>query len=160
MCPNLSIFLCPVSLLLSPYLIFSLSLFLHQFTSPPPPLSVFIFFLCCLCLFSFSLSCILPPYYPPRLLLFPPSPPLHPSVSTRQRVIHLHWGDTCAVLTVKALTEREEGKQQPHDSKDTLSVGKHIRPSITEARPTPPTLWVLAVVTAVWLNDPASLERC
>ncbi|KAI4819621.1 hypothetical protein KUCAC02_004861, partial [Chaenocephalus aceratus] len=42
-------------------------------------------------------------------------------ISTRQRVIHLHCGDTCAVLTVRALTEREEGKQQPHDSKDTLS---------------------------------------
>ncbi|KAJ4945812.1 hypothetical protein JOQ06_023490, partial [Pogonophryne albipinna] len=56
------------------------------------------------------------------------------TVSTRQRVIHLHCGDTCAVLTVRALTEREEGKQQPHDSKDTLSVGKHIRPSITEAQ--------------------------
>ncbi|KAK1904475.1 Ribosomal large subunit pseudouridine synthase D, partial [Dissostichus eleginoides] len=38
------------------------------------------------------------------------------------RVIHLHCGDTCAVLTVRALTEREEGKQQPHDSKDTLSL--------------------------------------
>lgn len=94
------------------------------------------------------------------LLHSPPSPPLYPSVSTRQRVIHLHWGDTCAVLTVRALTEREEGKQQPHDSKDTLSVGKHIRPSITEDHRTPPTLWVLDIVTAVWFDDPPSLERC
>lgn len=100
-------------------------------------------FHCCL---SFSTSvwslsvfffCILPPSCPP-----PHTPPLHPSVSTRQRVIHLHWGDTCAVLTVRALTEREEGKQQPHDSKDTLSVGKHIRPSITEASNSTNTLGI------------------
>lgn len=159
-----SIFLCPVSLLVSPHLNFSYSLLPLPICSPPVFLSLSFSFAASACSLSPFLSSILLPYYlpapSPPTSISPPSPPLHPSVSTRQRVIHLHWGDTCAVLTVRALTEREEGKQQPHDSKDTLSVGKHIRPSITEAGPTPPTLWVLAVVTAVWLNDPASLERC
>lgn len=133
MCPNLHLFL------VSPYLFSALPL-----VFPFSPLSVLYLFLC-LPLFAspsllgLSLFCILPPRPPPLL-----SPP-HPSVSTRQRVIHLHWGDTCAVLTVRALTEWEEGKQQPHDSKDTLSVGKHIRPSITEANPTTPTVWVLSL---------------
>lgn len=126
-----------------------LSVCIASFTgSPSPPLPG-------VCLPS-GFLCILAPSWPSRLR----SSPLHPSVSTRRRVIHLHWGDTCAVLTVRALTEWEEGKQQPHDSKDTLSVGKHIRPSITEAHPTPPTVRVLTLVTAVRLNDPAPLERC
>lgn len=135
--PTFSIFLCPVSLLVSPYFIFSLSPSLTHWLFLPPSSFCLYLFLCCLCLFSFSLFCILPPSCPrllplTLLLCIPQYPP--------DRVIHLHWGDTCAVLTVRALTELEEGKQQPHDSKDTLSVGKHIRPSITEAHPTPPTL--------------------
>lgn len=58
-----------------------------------------------------------PPSCPPR----PCSPPLHRSASTRQRVIHLHWADACAVLTVRALTsERKE-------SSDPVTAKTHYR---------------------------------
>lgn len=111
--PTSSIFFCPYSVSRPR----SLSL-----SSPLPLIFLYFLFLClsasfpllplllhhCLVSASLSLSLflfffekILPSSCPPRLR----SPPLHPSVSTRQRVIHLHWGDTCAVLTERALTE-------------------------------------------------------
>lgn len=75
--PTFSIFLCPVSLLVSPYFIFSLSpplthwLFLFSLSFPLLPMLVlFLSFL--------HSPSILPPPPPPH------SPPLHPSVSTRQ----------------------------------------------------------------------------
>lgn len=124
----------------------------------PFPLSVCLHLFLLLLLLCFSVFYIPSPSCPP-LPSFP-NPPLNPWVSTRQRVIHLHWGDICAVLTASALMEQEEGKQQPHDSKDTLSVGKHIRPSITKTHPILPTLWVLGVATGVWFNNPQWLQRC
>lgn len=85
----------------SPFSLSFLFLFLSvSFPLPPLPLHP------CLSFLAFSL-CLDPPS--PLLLCIPQSPP--------DIVIHLHWGDTCAVLTVRPLTEWEEGKQQPHDSK-------------------------------------------
>ncbi|TNN58743.1 hypothetical protein EYF80_031068 [Liparis tanakae] len=62
-----------------------------------------------------------------------------PSVSTRQRVIHLHRGDACAVLTARALDgargrKAAASRQQTHiiAGKNTSNhhiYGKYINPT-------------------------------
>lgn len=88
---------------------------------PPPSLLCLLLSSINLSLLSLPLSVCIPFLLDRSQYFFSPSvlpsrlcsPPLHRSASTRQRVIHLHWADACAVLTVRALTSERKESSDP-----------------------------------------------
>ena len=158
---SLSIWEIPQSVCKPPPTFYFLSLSLYPPSSPlsyvfhfPLPFNVFSNLFHSLSLLFFFLHCF----------STPPPPPSVSHSSTESHSIQSHPSllgrhMRCFDRSGYRRSERKESSN-PCDSKDTLSPGKHIRPSITEAHPAPLTLWVRATVTAVKLDDPPSLQRC
>lgn len=62
------------------------------------------------------------------------------------RVIHLHWADTCAVLTVRALTSERKESSDPVTAKTHYRRENTSDHQLLQAHPTAPTVGVLTHV--------------